>query len=172
MRTKFSIAAVLAVVLVIAGVTLASARPTSSAADRAGRVIKLVTVTPADGIRFIDHDPAGPSLGDEEVFTDDVYDESGQTKLGVDGGVCTIVRLEGKNMAVAQCVVSLSLAHGQVTAQGLVTFDVTSDIAPAFEVAITGGTGEFEGAGGHVTVEETSATRANLTLHLILPDNG
>jgi hypothetical protein len=170
MRIKLSIAAAIAVLLAIVGVTLASASADSDG-DHGAQVIKLVTVTPQDGQQFIDLGKQGPSVGDQIVFTDNVVDESGTPTGEFDGGVCSIVRLEG-TAATAQCAVTLSLADGQIAVQGLITFGVQDQTAPPFDLPITGGTDAFEGVGGDIHVVEVSATRTELTLHLIRPRGG
>jgi hypothetical protein len=94
MRMKIAIAAILAVVFAVAGVTLASADP-DGARDDDARVINLFTVTVQTA--FVDADRSGETgvtLGDQFVFSDDVYDRNSRTKLGISGVACTVVRLE------------------------------------------------------------------------------
>jgi hypothetical protein len=166
MRMRLSIVAVVAVILAIGGVTLASASSDEGSSDDHSQVIKLfaVTVQQAD----IDLGATGESLGDRFVFADDVYREKGGEKVGHDGGECTVVRLDAEaRTATVQCVVSLSLDDkGQITVQGLATFSETQTSAPPLTFPVTGGSGDFKGVDGEVTVEEISATEANLTLHL------
>ena len=166
MRIKLAVAALAASILALGGVTLASANSSGSSDDNGAREIKLFALTVQ--IDFPDLGANGFSLGDEQVFSDDLYDKSGGTKLGFDGGVCTIVRVADVKRASgsAQCVVTLSLAEGQITVQGLVTF-VGNETPPPFDLAITGGTGAFKNARGSVTVEETSDTEANLTVDVL-----
>jgi hypothetical protein len=163
MRSKLLSAALLAVVLAIAGGTLASAHGGS---DRhRARVVTLFAVT--DQEQFVDLGKTGPSLGDMDVFSDNVFDHEGGTQLGTDGGVCTIVRLDSTTSATAECVVTVSVTAGQISVQGLVTFDPSADTnAPAtFDLPVTGGTGDFENAGGHVTVHEVG-DKTDLTFYL------
>lgn len=73
MRTRLSIAAIVAVVLAVAGVALASADSSGgSSNDRSVRVINLFTLTVQE--EFIDLGAPGPapSLGDQFVFSEDV----------------------------------------------------------------------------------------------------
>jgi hypothetical protein len=161
MRIKLGTAAVLAAVVAVVGVSLASAQSKGSSD---GQVIKLfaLTVQTTD----IDLGPPGFSLGDQNVFSDDLSPQKGSATTGIDGGVCTIVRIdETANTATAQCVVTASLAGGQIAIQGLATFaeepEPTKLVLP-----ITGGSGSFSGASGEVTVELISDTEANLTVEL------
>jgi hypothetical protein len=161
MRIKLGMAAVVATVAAVVGVSLASAQSKGSSD---GQVIKLfaLTVQTTD----IDLGASGPSIGDKNVFSDDLSAQKGSAKIGVDGGECTVVRIDQQsNTATAQCVVTLSLADGQIAVQGLATF--AEEQGPTTIVlAITGGTGSFRGASGEVTAELISETEANLTVEL------
>jgi hypothetical protein len=170
MRIKLVVAALAASILALGGVTLASANSNGSSDDNGAQAIKLFASTVQ--IDVIDLGATGFSLGDEQVFSDDLYDKKGGTKLGSDGGACTIVRVTDAKTGsgTAQCTVTLSLADGQIATQGLVTF-VGNEPPPPFDFAITGGTGAFKDARGTVTVEETSDTEANLTVNVVTGDN-
>jgi hypothetical protein len=174
MRIKITIAAILAVLFAVAGVTLASADSNGSRDDHA-QVINLFAVTAQ--FAFIDADKSGdaPTLGDEFVFSDDLFDHQGGTKIGTDGVVCTIVRLEPQDKptdAVLQCQATISLAGGQITVQGLFTTPTAENqFPPPFDLAVTGGTGAYEGASGHITVQELNETDANLTVFLTSDDD-
>ena len=167
MRKKLILSATLAVLLAVASVSLASATDNNGGNDNA-RVLNLTatTVQQAD----LDLGKSGLSLGDRFVFSDDITGDA----TGTDGGDCVIVQLDPKDATEAtvksvtqQCVVTLSLPDGQITGQGLITFTNTPS-QPSFTVAITGGTGEFRGAGGEVLVTEQSDTVAKLTVKLDL----
>jgi hypothetical protein len=150
------------------GASFAAADPSSRDAD----TFIAKTVQSAN-IDLGDH---GFSLGDEFVFSDDLFaknddnhrSDNHDDAVGTDGGVCTIVRVAdaGAEHGTAQCVVTLSLTdRGQITIQGLV--DVTGGNTPAsFDLAITGGTGDFADAGGTVTVEQVNDDREKITLHV------
>jgi hypothetical protein len=166
MRTKFGIAAIVAVVLAVASVALASAdSPERSADDDSVEVIKLFAteVQSAD----IDLGAQGFSLGDQFVFSDDLFRRKGGEKLGFDGVVCSVVRIDQQAQSTTvQCTFTASLREGQIAGQGLLTF--TEGQGPATNVLpITGGTGEFKNARGEVRVEELSDTEANLTLFVL-----
>ncbi len=168
MRIKLAVAAIAAAILAVGGVTLASAHSNGSSDGHGGKVIKLFAVTVQT--EHIDLGAQGFSLGDEDVFSDDLFTKKGGTEVGVDGGVCTVVRvIDAKTPSgTAQCLVTASLPGGQITTQGLFTF---TDQPPApFQLAITGGTGAYKNARGQVTVELLSETEANYTLE-VLTDN-
>jgi Allene oxide cyclase barrel like domain len=161
MRIKLGMAAVVAAVVAVVGVSLASAQSKGSSD---GQVIKLfaLTVQTTD----LDLGPPGFSLGDQNVFSDDLSPQKGSATTGSDGGVCTIVRIDQQaNTAAAQCVVTLSLADGQIAIQGLATFAEEQE-PTTFVLPVTGGSGSFSGASGEVSVELISDTEANLTVEL------
>ncbi len=165
MRFKLAVAAIAATSLAFGGITLASASSDEPSDGEAGRTVKLfaLTVQTAD----VDLGASGFSLGDQQIFADDLSAKEGGQSLGSDGGACTVVRVTdaGKFSGTVQCVATLSLSGGQIATQGLLT--ITDGRPPAsFDIAITGGTGAYRGAGGVLAVQEISPTKANLTLHL------
>jgi hypothetical protein len=110
---------------------------------------------------FLDLGDEGPSLGDEYIFHD-VLKQNGE-RVGHDGGVCTFTSVTSTE-AEAQCVATLFLEGGQIAVQGLIPFP---EGGPSrFTVAVTGGTGQYEGATGELHVREISETVARLTLRL------
>jgi hypothetical protein len=161
MRIKLSIAAVVAVIIALAGVTLASA-------DNGGSSdFTLYSLT--DQEAFIDEEPTGgdaPTLGDQNVFSDVLSKERGGEQIGTTHVVCTVTRVESPEVT-SLCAATASLPGGQLTIEGVVTFDVTLPGGGTFDLAVTGGTGDYEGAGGHITVEELSDTEARVTVHLL-----
>jgi hypothetical protein len=101
-------------------------------------------------------------LGDQFIFRNDLS-RAGK-KVGIDGGVCTLVGLEPMVSATLQCVATAELPRGQITVQGLATF---TDGPSTFELAITGGTGRFREAHGVLTIEQVSDTESLLTFRII-----
>jgi hypothetical protein len=154
----------MAVVLAAGGVALASAStPQSSSGEQSAKEFKLFAKTVQS--ENVDLGKKGDSIGDHFVFSDDVSREKGSAKLGTDGGVCTLVRLDGKMSATVQCVVTLSLKAGEIAVQGLATFSDQS--LPTFVLPITGGTGAYKAARGEIKVKELNDTDAILTVSLV-----
>ncbi|MGW0759511.1 hypothetical protein ACWD1Y_24065 [Streptomyces sp. NPDC002814] len=91
-----------------------------------------------------------PALGDSFSFADDLYRTKGGEKVGRDGVTCTIVRLG--NPGDLQCVGTFALSGGYITGQTLMQFDPANESAelPPFDIAITGGTGDYEEARGSI----------------------
>lgn len=140
------------------GTTLAA----QSSGDSGGRTIKLKSTEIASN--FLDlGNGAPPSQGDEIVFADTL--SSGGKTVGEDGGTCTVTHVVSSSVVTTNCIDSLKLRAGQITVQGLVTFDERNP-NESFTVAITGGTGAYTGVGGELLVESVSDTVDNLTLRL------
>ena len=97
----------------------------------------------------------GLSLGDEFIFHDVL--RRGGEKIGYDGGVCTVTSVRGPQ---TQCLVTFSLAGGQIVIAGLNTE------TREFDFAVTGGTGQYQGASGEAHVLIKSRTVARVTIHL------
>jgi hypothetical protein len=107
---------------------------------------------------FLDLGTPGPSLGDELLFSERLFRHN--REVGESGVVCTVTGATPPyDVLTYQCVGTLKLRSGQITLQGLVEVQGMDDPGP-FVVAITGGTGKFNDAGGTAVVREVSATTA------------
>jgi hypothetical protein len=78
-------------------------------------------------------------------------------QVGDEGGTCPIVDVA---QGLIHCTGTIRLAGGQLTFQGLTT------TAPTKEIAITGGTGRYQGAGGQATLVEAGDGTGSLTVRL------
>ncbi len=166
MRSKLITSAIVLVVLAAGGAALAATSGSSSQAA-ATQTLKVFSVTVQQEFVDANLDGPAPGLGDQFVFSDDLFTQKGGEKIGVDGGVCTIVRLDDHgNTTTAECAVTGELHGGQIAVQGLITF-VGEGGAGTFVLPVTGGTGIYKNVRGQVTVEELSETEANLTFELI-----
>jgi hypothetical protein len=164
MRRNLAIVPVVAVALAAGAVTLASADSNGSSDDDHARVVKLFEHT--DQQQDVDVAPTGPGLGDEFVFSSVLLSREGGSQVGTDGGVCTAVRPpQGGGGPTVHCVAAVELERGQITVQGLVTF-TDAPTSPPFELAVTGGTGAYEGASGHLRVQPLNETDSTLTFVL------
>jgi hypothetical protein len=150
---------VLSTALAAAALVVGLALPAAGSSGHTGKGRTFrVTATVAEGTQ-IDLGDTGPSLGDEVVFSGPLLQRGHQ--VGHQGGVCTTVSLARHE---AQCIATYSFRAGQITAQSLV---ILGSPAP-YAVAITGGTGRYEGAEGQVHVRPATPTNPNgiLTFHL------
>lgn len=164
MRRTLRSAGVIAVLLMVVGVTVASVSAAPAGSSATAGSVETIRLTG----RFVqqaelDLGAAGESLGDQLVFTQDLFRRS--QEVGTLGGVCTITGLEAGVSVTFQCQATASLAAGQITTQGLITFSAETE-GQSFRVAITGGTGAYRTAHGQVTVVET-ATEDHLTFRII-----
>jgi hypothetical protein len=162
MRNRFAIAALAALAVAAAGAGLASA--TASSGDSRGRTFTVFSKT----VQFagIDLGGRGPSLGDEAVFSDDLFTERGGSNVGSDGGVCTTVRQDkDAGTDTLQCAVTFSFEGGQIATQALLTL-TDGNFTGTQTGPVTGGSGEFRGASGEVTVKFFSNDEADITFDL------
>jgi hypothetical protein len=144
---------------------LATGASASSPRDRDDDDIEIIRVTEIIVQEAaIDLGEPGDSLGDQFVFSGDLF-RAGE-KVGIDGGVCTLVRLEPMVSATSQCVATAELPKGQITVQGLLTFSEETEGEPS-QLAITGGTGKYKEAQGEVKVVQISETESQLTFKII-----
>ena len=106
---------------------------------------------------MIDLGAPGPSTGDQQIITMDVF--KGAKRLGESHVVCVTVRA-----GIAQCDNVTHLPGGDIVATGLVT-DAQEETSP-FTQAITGGTGAYRNAHGELTVSEAGPQPATLRFEL------
>ncbi len=160
MRTKLRLyAAVLAIVAL--GVLVSGTAVASAKGGKGQETLRIVGVQIQS--EFLDLGTAGPSLGDEFVFSQTLFHNG--REVGVSGVVCTATTVTPPyDVLTFHCVGTLSLRSGQITLQGLIEVQGMDDPGP-FTVAITGGTGAFRGAGGEAVIRNTSPTRSVYKLH-------
>src|SRR5439155_24529995 len=92
----------------------------------------------------IDVGTPGFSVGDVITVVSRLTSHDGSTRLGVLHEVCTAVRTKVFSL---ECVGTTEFADGQISTTGEFP---PSD--PDTSFAVTGGTGEYEAAGGHVRI--------------------
>jgi hypothetical protein len=162
MRSKLGLATMIALVVVVSSITLASASASGGgSSDHRVQVIQLVV----KGVQetSVDLGKKGFSQGDQEIVGLNVF--RGGKKIGEAGQVCQFVRVT-KSSATDLCQIALSLPKGQVTAQGLVKS--TAAGPGTFFLAITGGTGAYQTAHGQMKITATTTNEVPVTLYLIL----
>jgi len=97
----------------------------------------------------IDVGAPGFSLGDEVVFSGNLLRNGEQ--VGRIGVVCTFVSTANAARVEAQCPTTSILPGGQITTQGTIV-----NRSLNFTLPITGGSGQFQGAGGQVVSRDVS----------------
>ena len=140
--------AVLALGAMMVGTTL------TGASAGTGEEIQFRAVTTESG--FVDVGETGTSLGDEFIFHD-VLKHAG-AKIGHDGGVCTVTSVRGPE---SQCLVTGYLSGGPGFALQGLSKD-TGKLPVEFVFAVTGGTGQYQGASGEAHVVVVSDTVARV----------
>src|ERR1700754_3283947 len=117
---------------------------TSASAHDGGKTFQLtgkVLGPPAQ----IDLGAPGPSVGDQQIITMDVF--NGPKRVGESHVLCTVVRFDAATQAsIAQCENVTSLPGGQIVTAGVVTSD--EEERTPFTQAITGGTGAYRSVHG------------------------
>lgn len=145
----------------VAALVVGVAIPAAASSGHADEQRTFTVTATVTEVNQIDLGAAGSSLGDEIVFTGKLL--RGGHQVGHQGAVCTTVSLQRQE---AQCIATYSFRGGQITAQSLVILGS----ATPYAVAITGGTGGYEGAEGEVHVLPATATNPNGTLTFQLED--
>ena len=106
---------------------------------------------------MIDLGAPGPSTGDQQIITMDVFKDG--KRVGESHVVCTVVRA-----GIAQCDNVTNLPGGQIATSGVVTAE--QEEQSPFTQAITGGTGAYRNAQGQLTVFEAGPQPATLTFQI------
>ena len=152
-----------AVVLVLAaaGVSVAAASSDDAGNQRA-QAIQLVAKQTGSTLLVLAEPGHGP-VGNQFLGTDDLY-RNGR-KVGDDASVCQFMSDLGQAGGRSQCLATLSLPEGQLTAQGLITQTEGGD--QSVTLAITGGTGTYRTAHGQVRVVQINDTERHYTLTVI-----
>ncbi|MFJ9417211.1 hypothetical protein ACIRPT_23905 [Streptomyces sp. NPDC101227] len=84
--------------------------------------------------------PAGPSLGDMDVYSGSAIRDG--RRVGRGGGSCQVIHVNGKELTT-QCLITIELERGSLTMQSL-----WGGGKGSLDMAITGGTGIYRNARG------------------------
>ena len=129
-------------------------------------------------LRFFEHDTQQTNLdrrpeegpGDQSLFSGDLFDHPGGTKVGHTAGQCTA--LSG-NAAAGDllCTQTFLLEGGQITIQGLADRAAVFGRGETVPFAIVGGSGIYSNARGdgtiQVPIDVPNQTDANFVLNVI-----
>jgi hypothetical protein len=165
MFKKAILGVAIALILAAAGVTVAAASSSSRAANShpiSMRTINLVAKQTGSTLLVLAEPGHGP-VGNQFLSTDDVFRQG--RRVGDDAAVCQFMANLGQAGGRFQCVATLSLPEGQLTAQGLATLAESGD--QPFTLAITGGTGAYRTAHGQIRVVQASETERHYTVTVI-----
>ena len=127
---------------------------------------KLTLISVSDQYKQVDVGPKGDSLGDQMVFSDKLYQDSGSHQIGKVDGFCVLTHVDkGKKAITQECVITLTLPKGHLTAQGVIRFSAAT-AHDTFPIAITGGTHNYDHASGEAHVTFLSDTRTKIVTDL------
>jgi hypothetical protein len=128
----------------------------------AGGTFKLVDTAPKSPTANPESRRFRFSVGDQVLFSNQLFDRQGGTRQGTLYGVATVIK--GKTFAsisVMAQVVYVLTDGSQLVANGVFSF-----AQPTAQAAITGGSGRYAGARGSV-VSKSSASSSTDTLTLL-----
>ena len=148
----------------VLGVASTVAIPVASQADgpspaKSRTLVFSVAFSPPEFVQANNvRNPHSPfSLGDEIVFHDQLF--SGGQHVGDEAGSCVLVDVS--QAPLANCTMVIRLPGGSITGQFL------NAPPPRKQIAITGGTGVYDAAGGEGTLVEFGTFKGKLTLHVL-----
>ncbi len=127
--------------LATAAIGFAAVGTADADAPRRGRVEVLELKVQNDQYEAVDLGPAGPSLGDMDVYSGTAVKDG--RSVGRGGGSCQVVQIHGGEITT-QCVLTLGVEGGSLTVQSLWTKGSSTPL----DMAITGGTGAYASARG------------------------
>jgi hypothetical protein len=137
--------------LIFGGVSAASG---SDDGDR-GRDFTALDITIKDTGVDVDNSNSF-TIGDQDIFTDVLKNRAGTQTIGSLTAVCTTTDIpSGQQKPTAHCVGTATVPGGTLEFAQLVDF-----ARPAFELAITGGTGRYDRARGQISVSFLNETDA------------
>jgi hypothetical protein len=161
-RLGISAAVIAVMALVVGAVSPALGSSSQEAASTSsGQTIRVLAVFTE--FSEIDVGAPGFSLGDEVVFSGNLTRRDG-TRVGRYGVVCTFVSTADEDRVEAQCPTTAILPGGQITTQATIVNRSLNVTLP-----ITGGSGQFQGAGGQLVQRDVSTPtqpQVELTFHL------
>jgi hypothetical protein len=170
MTTKLRAGAATAVLLLLAGIAVASV---ASAGDKGssrsghGHAIVLHLLAREVEETYVDVGAPDYSQGDVFVFNNHLFRKG--KKVGEDGGTCTVSRVAPDGASTIYCTGSNSLPGGQIATAGLVDYGPEEEFKQdPYSLPITGGTGKYRKARGEVEIRELSTQAFRLTFRVIL----
>ena len=114
-----------------------------------------------DGVVQTDVGRHGLSVGDEFIYADKLF--QGGKQVGQDGSSCQVTKLDGEK-STTNCVLSVQLPDGQITAQSLWTKGTDT-----VRMAVTGGTGAYRGATCELTCNDIQTPHETYRITLDKP---
>lgn len=161
MRKVVSVVGGVALVAAVPGVAIAAGGVGAGSDNGAGHV-RLVLLDHTVETGGIDNHTGNNFDGSTFTFHDVLSTPSGRAAGTADGEFTVTASLHPPGLS--EGTATATLRNGSITVQG-----VAPENATAFSIAVTGGTGRYEGAGGTLTVHQLNDTNARLVFELLLP---
>ena len=150
----------LSVVTVIAG-------HASAASAGSGCFVRDGVIDSVATYKYTDVPPAGPSVGDSETVTENIYYPAG-TQVGTDSGTIVITNKASNGDLWAASHVVFKVFGGVIDAYGYA--DLTAELeGGSTSVYAIGVSGPFAGKVGTISWVDTSQTTADATYTLCAP---
>ncbi|MFF9149992.1 dirigent protein [Streptomyces sp. NPDC014861] len=135
----------------VAAVAFSAAAPVAAAPEPAANGFEFTLYAKEVPTDEGGEETQAPEVGDSFAFADDLSRTKGGESVGRDGVGCTVVR--AGNPADLLCVGTFVLnggPGGQISGQTLLSVDPTDDAPAAYDIAVTGGTGDFKDVRGYI----------------------
>ncbi len=127
----------------------------AGAAGEPARVISLLSVQQGGGLIDVDRSGGGgPTLGDQYIFTDGLYQWHGTKRgkrIGTTHGIATIT-----SPTTAFFTGTMTLPGGLIQGAGYFSFTARVET-----IIVLGGTGTYNNAGGEVTISKLGGENSN-----------
>ncbi|MFE6777457.1 hypothetical protein [Streptomyces sp. NPDC057702] len=113
-----------------------------------------------DNEQYADTDlgPKGPSLGDMNAYSGSALRDG--RRVGLGAGSCQVVHVDGGKVT-NQCVITIELDDGSLTMQSL-----AAKGASTLDMAITGGTGDYDDARGTAHYQDIATPNETVQLRV------
>ena len=112
----------------------------------------------------------GTNPGNLFVYSGDILDHAGGSRLGRAGGYCMTMSGNAQNPGEVFCTATFVLARGEIIGEGLFNAADLFTTGKTLPFPVTGGTGSYVGDHGYGTVQVPpdvpNETDANFILHL------
>ncbi|WP_071287109.1 allene oxide cyclase barrel-like domain-containing protein [Mycolicibacterium llatzerense] len=150
--------------------TMSCSSGSKKADDSTAAVTTLHFYEHDTGQTSVDLGTPGEGPGDQFIFSGDVFDRQGGTKLGRTAGQCTTVSGDATSGDVS-CTETFILDGGQISIQMLADRAAVFSKGETLPVSIVGGSGKYNKARGDGTAqvppEVPNQTDANFVLNVV-----
>ncbi|MER7765668.1 hypothetical protein [Kitasatospora sp. NPDC096140] len=142
-RRHLTVNRLLAATLATAAIAVAAGGTADADTPRRSHVEVLELKIHNEQYQAVDLAPAGPSLGDLDVYSGTALKDG--RSVGRGGGSCQVIQADDTGVT-AQCLLTMEVEGGSLTMQSLWTKGSTAPL----DMAVTGGTGTYAGARGTI----------------------